>query len=181
MEIWKDIPSWEDKYQASNIGRIRSKDRLVRQHHNSTQLKKGKILSLSKDKIGYLCCALSVNNVLHSYKVHRLIALTFLGFPEKGYYEINHKDCNKTNNKIENLEWSNRSLNINHAIKKGLIKYNVGENHCNSKLNNNQRKEIVNYRNTGMTLKEIAKIYSVHLCTISRICNYDNNKLRTEI
>jgi hypothetical protein len=169
MEQWKDIPGLEGFYQASTEGRIRSIDRIVKQRNNGTQYKRGKILSPAISGIGYCVCALSKENKLVSYPVHRLIAMTWLGFPPPNMYEVNHLDGNKQNNNYLNLEWSNRVNNLNHSIAMGLMKYNYGENHHNSKFTNKQREEILYLRNSGGTLVEIAELFNVFPSTISRI------------
>jgi len=179
MEKWKDIPGFEGYYQASNKGRIRSIDRPVKQWGDAIQIKKGKILSPAISRIGYCVCALSRNNKLSSYPVHRLIALAWLGLPDKNNNEINHKDGIKTNNNIENLEWSNRTDNLRHSVRLGLMRYNYGQDHHNSKLTNLQRRIIYLERKNGSTLTNLANKYNVHFSTIARICerqkliNYD--------
>lgn len=170
MEEWKDIPGmFSGFYQASNNGKIRSLDRIVRQRNNREQCKKGKVLSPAISRLGYCVCALSKNNKLNSYPVHRLIAFAWLGFPPIGKYEINHIDGNKQNNNISNLEWSNRTDNLNHAIKMGLMRYNYGENNCNSKFSNIERITIMEERLNGGTLVNLGIKHKVAPSTIARI------------
>jgi hypothetical protein len=168
-EQWKDIPGYEGFYQASTSGRIRSIDRCVVQRNDSTQLKKGKILSPSINRTGYSFCALSKNNILKGFPLHKLISITFLGDTPFNYREINHIDGVKTNNHIDNLEWTTRSKNINHAIKLGLLKYKKGEDHFSSKFSNTEMFEIMAERLSGKTLVELGKKYHVFPSTISRI------------
>jgi hypothetical protein len=175
METFKDIPGLVGFYQASNLGRIRSVDRIVLQRNNSTQKKKGKILSPATSYLGYSICALSIENKLKSYPVHRLVALAFLGLPDKNNKEINHKDGIKSNNCIDNLEWSNRIKNINHAVKNGLIKYKNGENHHNSKLSNEQRGEIIKLRKEGLTLIQLSKLFPVSIGHLCKLAKYDKS------
>ena len=177
MEIWKDIPEFQGFYQASNEGRIRSLKRTVKQHHGSTKIKQSKILSLATNRLGYLVCALSVENKLTCRHVHGLVARAFLGFPEPDCYEVNHKDGNKKNNYAINLEWSNRSLNIKHAINLGLLKYKLGEDAHNSKISNVQRNEIIELKKTGMTLRELAQVYPISISQISKIVNYKTYRI----
>ena len=115
MEIWKDIPNYEDYYQASNFGRIKSKDRYVNSNikHNDKALRKGKLLKLNIKKNGYLSVDLSKNNRPKTMSVHRIIAKTFL----KNYsdnLEVNHKNGIKTDNRLINLEMVTKSQNIIH-------------------------------------------------------------------
>lgn len=118
-EIWKDMPGYENLYQASNLGRIRSLPR------NTT---KGKVLSMYIDKYGYCNTILCVHGKKFIKKVHRLIAMAFLDNP----YSlpcINHKDEDKTNNFIfvnpdgtvdhdkSNLEWCSISYNNHYGTR----------------------------------------------------------------
>lgn len=103
-EIWRDIPGYEDWYQASNMGRIRSKDRYVNYKNNSLALHKGKILSPKISNKGYLEVVLAVNGSNYYKRVHQLVALTFLPNPNN-YPHINHINEIKTDNRVENLEW----------------------------------------------------------------------------
>lgn len=116
-EIWKDIPDYEGLYQVSNLGRIKSLPR------NGT-IKKERILKQTLDTTGYLTIGLHKDNKVKKVNVHRLIAKTFI--PNiNNYNVINHIDGNKTNNKIENLEWCTQSHNAKESIRLGLqIPYN---------------------------------------------------------
>lgn len=112
-EIWKDIPRYEGYYQASSLGRIRSLDRDVFNKGTKQHLK-GKIRVASPDPDGYLGLLLSKDGVNKSFRVNRLIALTFIPNPENKP-EVNHKDLNKRNNRVENLEWCSRKENERHS------------------------------------------------------------------
>ena len=111
-EIWKDIKGYEGKYKVSNMGRVKSLN------YNKTG-KEG-ILKPKKDRYGYLQVHLSKDRKAKMYLVHRLVASAFLENP-MGYTEVNHKDENKQNNYIENLEWCDRSHNINHGTRNQKI------------------------------------------------------------
>ena len=118
MEIWKDIPGYEGYYQASNIGNIKS---LVFQC-NLTH-KKYSREKLLKQKIGKDRCKrveLWKEGKHKTWLVHRLIGMTFLGIPSEKL-TINHKDGNRLNNKVENLEWCSIKENIRHAFRNNLI------------------------------------------------------------
>ena len=109
MEVWKDIEGYEGKYQVSNEGRVRSLyDRGV---------KREKILSLLNHNCGYLVITLSLNGVHKRYLVHRLVAMAFIDNPN-GYEFVNHKDENKKNNNVENLEWCTKSYNAIYYLNK---------------------------------------------------------------
>lgn len=105
IEVWKDIDGYEGLYQVSNLGRIRS-------------LKYGKerILKHRKDKDGYLRVGLYKNSKMKDYFVHRLVALVFIPNPNN-LPCINHKDENKTNNSVDNIEWCTQQHNANYGTR----------------------------------------------------------------
>ena len=106
-EIWKDIPNYEGLYKINNYGKIKRLpfNRYIKTHNEK----------------GYIRVALCKNNKVKHLYLHRLIALTFIPNPENKP-EVNHKDGNKLNNNINNLEWSTRKENMNHARDTGLWK-----------------------------------------------------------
>ena len=122
-EIWKDIRNYEGLYQASSYGRIRSLDGYFEQSHPSGtiyhRLRKGKILKLSKDANGYLHIILHKNGTKKIFRVHQLIAQTFIQNTQNKP-QINHIDGNKENNSVDNLEYCTLSENHLHAYRTGL-------------------------------------------------------------
>ena len=102
MEIWKDIPNTDGIYQASNTGKIRS----------TTYRGKPRLHELKpqKQNAGYLTVCLAINNIHKTCLVHRLVAITFLEKPFDCDF-VNHKDENKMNNNVDNLEWCTKSYN----------------------------------------------------------------------
>lgn len=102
MEIWKDIPNTNGIYQASNTGKIRST--LYRGKPRIHELK------AQDNGTGYLIVNLAVNKVVKHYLVHRLVAMAFLEKPNNCDF-VNHKDENKKNNNVDNLEWCTKSYN----------------------------------------------------------------------
>lgn len=110
MEIWKDIEGYEGLYQISNMGRIKSLG------NGSSNNSKEKILKSSKDRGGYLRVDLYKNGKGKALTIHRLVAIAFLPNPDN-LPEINHKDENPQNNCVSNLEWCNRSYNINYGTR----------------------------------------------------------------
>ena len=108
-EIWKDIEGFEGKYQISNLGRVKSL--------NYRKTGKEKILKLTKDKKGYLRISLKNNKKLKGFKVHRLVAETFISNPDN-LDQVNHKDENKQNNSIQNLEWCDNRYNKRYSSAK---------------------------------------------------------------
>ena len=111
-EVWKDIKNYEGHYQVSNYGRIKSVDKLVNSglKNNKKVLKKGKILKQLKRSNGYLAVGLCNGETQKSKSVHRLVAEAFI--PNlNNYKNINHKDENKENNNVSNLEWCDNLYN----------------------------------------------------------------------
>ncbi len=112
QEIWKDISGYEGYYQVSNSGRIKSLERIDYTNHKI----KEKILNYHIVG-GYSQICLCKNGISKEFKNHRLVLMTFIG---NSNLECNHKDGNKLNNNLDNLEWINRGGNIRHALKLGL-------------------------------------------------------------
>ena len=104
MEKWKDISGYEQKYQVSDYGNVRSLDYL---HTNTT-----KNLKTVMTTRGYMVVCLHKNGRQRNHYVHRLVAEAFCD-NKNGYNEINHKDENKQNNHATNLEWCTRKENVN--------------------------------------------------------------------
>lgn len=131
-ELWKDIKGYEGCYQVSNLGRIKSLDRMTNNQYGEYFMK-GRILknSIIKDK-GYCRVSLNNGNGKISKRVHRLVAEAFIPNPENKP-EVNHKDGNKLNNCVSNLEWCTNKENIEHSIRTGLKK------HCNGCSNSSSK------------------------------------------
>lgn len=108
--IWRDIKGYEGIYQVSNYGEV---IRLM-SYDSRGHLRKSKILKQNRNKYGYLQLGLHKNGKEKKFLVHRLVAETFIP-NEKKYPEINHKDENKQNNSVSNLEWCNRIYNVNYG------------------------------------------------------------------
>lgn len=105
MEVWKDIKGYEELYQVSNYGRIKSL--------NYNRTKKEKIMSLNNDSWGYLIVGL-YKSKRKNFRVHRLVAETFISNPENKP-QVNHIDGNKQNNIVSNLEWVTQNENMKHS------------------------------------------------------------------
>jgi hypothetical protein len=123
-EIWRDIPNYEGLYQVSNLGRVKVLDRDVNSgiKNNINVKRKGKILK-QYVKNGYLQVTLTVNNKRKYINVHRLVAQAFIPNPNN-LPQVNHKDENKQNNYVENLEWCSAKYNCNYGSRNKRI-YNV--------------------------------------------------------
>lgn len=113
MEEWRDIKGYEGKYQVSNLGNVRSLDRVQVYSNGRVHTYKGQQLKLISDGKGYLYVSLGKHN---NKSVHRLVAETFLPNPDN-LPEVNHKDENGENNCVDNLEWCSKSYNINYGTR----------------------------------------------------------------
>jgi hypothetical protein len=109
-EIWKKT-SINENFEVSNIGRVRSSDRKVSCHKTHWRIVKGKILKGTVAQTGYIQFGISKKSVL----AHRLVAEAFIPKIE-GKNHVNHKDGNKTNNHVDNLEWCTPAENIKHMF-----------------------------------------------------------------
>ncbi|KAA6303154.1 MAG: hypothetical protein EZS26_000757 [Candidatus Ordinivivax streblomastigis] len=112
MENWKDIPGYEGLYQVSNLGKIRSLDRLVNNQQNgiAQRLIKGRVLKSYSGGAGYLYVTISINQIKKKYLVHRLVMLSFIG--DKNL-TVNHINEVKTDNRLINLEYCTQKDNCN--------------------------------------------------------------------
>jgi hypothetical protein len=122
MEVWRPITNFEDAYEVSNYGNVRSITRVGYQRNRwgeqSKYVYQGRLLKKRVQKNGYETVDLRMNGKHERYAVHRLVAEQFIEKPYgKGY--INHLDCNKINNRADNLEWCTQSENIQYAYDKG--------------------------------------------------------------
>lgn len=104
-EIWKDVPEYEGLYQVSTYGNVKSLDRYVRSRWGTKKPVKGHLLKAEKTIHGYLQVSLCKPGLSRKrYKVHRLVAMAFIPNPQN-LPQVNHKDEDKTNNRLDNLEW----------------------------------------------------------------------------
>lgn len=138
-EIWKDIEGWEGLYQVSNLGRVKSlsRHRIVGW---ADYVSKEKVLKQSTNNGGYNYVWLHKEGKKKIYKIHRLVATAFLSNPNN-YKCVNHKDENKANNTVENLEFCNHSYNNNYGTR-------------NEKVARKNGRQILQFSLDGVFLKE---------------------------
>lgn len=161
-EIWKDIKGYEGQYQVSNLGNVRS--------INYKCTGETKLLSLNKINTGYLTCHLRKNGNQKQLLVHRLVADMFL---DNKYLlpEVNHKNENKNDNRVENLEWCSSKYNCN---------YGNHNNNIKNALKNNGITKIFDL--CGENNSIIKRYYSITECSkeinisVSTISKYLKNK-----
>lgn len=127
-EIWKPISGYNGYYEVSNLGRVRSLTRKIERTDPKDSTKKrlftykGKLVPFWITKKGYCRCTLNINGQKKNHLVHQLVAKEFIKNKESKP-QVNHINCIKTDNRIENLEWVTNSENFKHAIENNLMYY----------------------------------------------------------
>ena len=122
--MWKPVTGYEGLYEVSDIGEIRSCDRYIKTdiRHVKSRLIKGKTLFQNKKRNGYLTVDLSKEGKVKTTLVHRIVAEAYLPNPD-GLHFVNHKDSNRTNNAVSNLEWVTSSENRLHGMEYGNVTF----------------------------------------------------------
>lgn len=163
-EVWKDIEGYEGLYKISNYGNVKS----------YKIYKEGRLMKPMKDKDGYLQIGIRDKNGNRKfYRIHRLVAQAFIPNPEN-YSEINHKDCDPSNNAVDNLEWCTIEYNSKYRFSHGRACHK-GEKGARATLTNQQASEIREKWNTGQyKRKDLAIIYNVTVKVIDSIINNRN-------
>lgn len=169
MVEWRAIEGYEGLYEVSNTGLVKALNKRVDSGkcHRRWRVH---ILSHSSDAKGYLRVSLSKNGVTKTHKVHRLVATAFIPNIDN-LPQVNHKDGNKANNCVDNLEWCSQSENMAHACKTGL-KRNDGEFNSQSKLTQvdvEHIRAVYKPRDKDFSTVALAKKYGVHRKTITRV------------
>lgn len=149
MEEWKDIIGYENVYQVSNLGRVRRIGEYSNQSGKTWS--SNKVLKPANNSKGYYFVHLSKNNKVSRKYVHRLVAEAFIPNPENKA-AVNHINCDRSDNRVENLEWTTYRENNDYSLQ---VMRNAGNNKHNNKssrpveqidLNGNVIKEYPSYR-----------------------------------
>lgn len=188
-EIWEDIKEYEGLYQCSTYGNVRSLDRYILEHNGKKQFRKGIPIKPRLNKNGYLQLALNKNSIRKMKYVHILVAETFLTNADK-LKTVNHKNGNKLDNNIDNLEWSSYSENNKHAYTE--LKRKKSRDGCHPKRvyvidTYSDKTEIYDSiaettRNTGLSHTQINRyIYSDNKWKGRYIFKTDSNKCVEDI
>lgn len=168
MEEWKDIRGYEGFYQVSNMGRVKSLGGQC-----GTVYRKERIRTKSLTKDGYERVRLIRNGADKTMRVHRLVAEAFVPNPDNKE-TVNHIDGNKLNNVASNLEWTDRSEQMQHAYRLGLKTSISGAHNSNAKLTEEDvrtiRKEYIPQSRTHGTVA-LAKKYGVTNRVIGLVVN----------
>ena len=145
-EIWKPIEGYEGLYEVSNTGQVRSLDRYIKTCYEAYKLQKGKILNPGKNTNGYLQVVLHCNGKCKTINVHKLVAQAFIPNTDN-LPMINHKDEDKTNNNVDNLEWCTSKYNINYGSR------------LNKSLLTKSERGYIDFNMIGLDRKEYSKIW----------------------
>lgn len=168
-EVWKDIEGYEGIYQVSNLGRVRSLDREFVTKAGFAQSTKGCFIKPFTTRNGYLSVRLRTLISRKTYFVHRLVAQTFIPNPDC-LPIINHRDENKQNNRVDNLEWCTQEYNVNYGSSLSKLSASHRNHPCLSK-------EVRQLLLTGELLhvypsaKEAARQAGLSDSNIVRCCN----------
>ena len=166
-EVWADVDGYEGTYQISNLGNVKSLDRVTTRKNGRKLTIKGQLLRQQKNHRGYLRVKLKLNGKERAFSAHRLVAQAFLPNLENKP-QVNHLNGIKYDNNVCNLEWCTQAENIEHAFANGLMA--VGERHGNSRLTLEQVifiKQLLELRENSIT--DIAKRFMVGVSTIHDI------------
>lgn len=153
-EIWKDIDGYEGLYQVSNLGRVKS-----------LKFGKEKVMKVVKFTNGYLGVNLCKEGKVKTHMLHRLVAKTFIENPDN-LPQVNHKDEDKTNNIVSNLEFCNAKYNINYGTR--------NKRSSESKFNHPSRSKKVLCIETGVIYPSVSQLkreFGFNKSNITSVCN----------
>ena len=165
-EVWKDIKGYEGLYQVSNLGRVKSLHQRAIKRNSKIKINYEQILKPVIGKNGYSTVTLykkeNNNKLKNNYKIHRLVAESFLN-NSQNFPQVNHIDENKQNNKLSNLQWVSSSQNNNHGTR-------------NKRVAEKMRKPVCQFDMDGNLVKiwwslNILKNYGFRIEKISEVCN----------
>lgn len=165
IEQWKDVVGYEGLYMVSDLGRVKSLERVSKHNYGGFRKVPEKILSQGKKR--YCNVVFSVEANRKTFLVHRLVGNAFIPNPENKP-TINHKKGNRKDNRKTSLEWNTIKENANHSYDIGLSKTH-SEKHHSAKLKNSDIPNIIEKCKNGLTQREVSKLYNVSESTISVI------------
>ena len=176
-EEWRPVKDFEHVYEVSSYGRIRSVDHVVMRKDGKPLHVKGCVLKALPNNRGYPRVSLCFSGHSTWSHVHTLIAEAFLSQPKSkigplaDQYGVNHKDGDKTNNHINNLEYITNRANVRHARKNGLLDV-AGMKNGRAKISADDVREIRRLYTNGMRQIDLARQFSIDQTQISRIVRH---------
>lgn len=170
MELWKSIEGYEGFYEVSSYGRVKSLKRsMIGKKLNKRFNDKIISQALSK-KNSYYHVLLHKLGTRKNMLVHRLVALAFIEKPFKDV-EVNHKDGNKLNNNVNNLEWVTKSENNIHARRLNLVDQAIGERNGAAKTTTASVYSIRDMIAEGILPSVAGKLFGINKRTVRDMCN----------
>ena len=171
IEVWKDVPGFEGIYRVSNLGMVRSLDRVKKDGRRMY----GRIRKPHRDSCGYMLVQLYKDNEKKHYSIHRLVALAFIPNPDN-LPQVNHKDEVRDHNTVDNLEWCTVLYNQNYGHRKERTSSSSrGEKNARAILTEKQVKEIRNTYIPGdkqFGIRALSNRYGVKYVTIQKIVQH---------
>lgn len=170
MEEWRPIPGYEGYYEVSNEGNVRSVDRIVIRKGRKTFLR-SRPMKTCVGTDGYLHFMATKHSEKKKLAVHRCVTLAFIRNPQHKQ-TVNHKDGNKFNNTVENLEWATHSENLSHAYTNSLRGTTLGK-HIQPNLIKTipTRQELINeLREADCNMSEIARNHGITSTAVAKMC-----------
>ncbi len=164
-EVWRRVPGYEDDYEVSNMGNVRSLPRVVqfvRLNEPASFTKPGRAISKQALR-GYRRVALCKDGTIKNFYVHGLVLLAFVG-PKPEGLEVRHLDGNPANNHLENLRYGTKAENAKDRAVHGTQVY--GEQSSNAKLT---REKVEDILLSSLSSKALAKKYEVAASTIENV------------
>jgi hypothetical protein len=166
-EKWEYITEYGDRYQISNMGRVKSVRRFIFNPSNGGYYNKAKIMGQTMNPFGYLYVALTKDGIPHKYFVHCLVALPFVPNPENKPF-VNHKKGIKWDNRASELEWMTALENMRHSFDTGLN--HRGEKCHQAKITQEQANEIrAKYIHKIYGLTKLGLEYGIDISSVYKI------------
>lgn len=166
VEEWKLIPGYGGHYDASSLGRVRVKDRIIRKPHSRTggmvdYFYPGRVLTLNNGKRGYWHAHIGIAGKRISLAAHRAVLFAFVGEPKEGE-EACHCNGDKSDNRVENLRWDSHYENNQDRKRHGT--YPRGESHPMSKFS----QVLIEQIKTGAVAQKDSGVSVTHYYRIKR-------------
>lgn len=162
-EVWKPVVGLESAYEVSNLGRARSKDRIVTRRAGNNYVKSGRLLSNHSDHLGYVRWSFKLKGIRKCATAHTIVLTAFVGDRPGGMHGC-HNDGNPSNNCLSNLRWD--TVSGNHADKRKHGTQPLGTRSHLCKLTEAQ---VIAIRASNASCTELGKKFGIHRMTVSLI------------